>query len=207
MPSHDFSHTRSDDHAAAENHNTSTQAGHDTDHPDIHLANDHYVPELVSKYNGINLLLCTCATYLFNFKNIVLSRLRSRVWSAAPVQSLYNSCTIIIELCYGSGRNTINNTIFRCQGWCKFFYQPPPQPVYYQPNCLLFSWMGLGSGMAMGMQPAQSWVVCSNKTTFVMAVVPSCIIACRIYLFIYLFFVCLLHIDYNILSTTATIII
>ncbi|KAL4113486.1 hypothetical protein QTP88_017101 [Uroleucon formosanum] len=42
-----------------------------------------------------------------------------------------------------------------CQGWCKFFYQPPPQPVYYQPNCLLFSWMGLGSGMAMGMQPGQ----------------------------------------------------
>ncbi|KAF0768576.1 keratin, type II cytoskeletal 1-like [Aphis craccivora] len=38
-----------------------------------------------------------------------------------------------------------------CQGWCRFFYQPPPQPVYYQPNCLLFSWMGLGSGMAMGM--------------------------------------------------------
>ncbi|XP_003244656.1 WAS/WASL-interacting protein family member 1 [Acyrthosiphon pisum] len=61
----------------------------------------------------------------------------------APTTPTYTSQTIIMYPNW-------------CQGWCKFFYQPPPQPVYYQPNCLLFSWMGLGSGMAMGMQPAQS---------------------------------------------------
>jgi len=46
MPSHYFSHTGSDDHAAAAENHTSTEAR--TDDHDIHLANDHYVSELVS---------------------------------------------------------------------------------------------------------------------------------------------------------------
>uniref|UniRef100_A0A2S2NNM5 Uncharacterized protein n=1 Tax=Schizaphis graminum TaxID=13262 RepID=A0A2S2NNM5_SCHGA len=65
-------------------------------------------------------------------------RSSTQVQRPSPTSTTYTSQTIIMYPNW-------------CQGWCKFFYQPPPQPVYYQPNCLLFSWMGLGSGMAMGM--------------------------------------------------------
>ncbi|XP_022179613.1 uncharacterized protein LOC111040159 [Myzus persicae] len=61
----------------------------------------------------------------------------------APTTTTYTSQTVIMYPNW-------------CQGWCRFFYQPPPQPVFYQPNCLLFSWMGMGSGMPMGMQTTTS---------------------------------------------------